>query len=331
VALPQVVHLREVFHRLGGTELSPPSQERTHPAGITTEAVTLKSGRAIISDLNLGTRLRRWGTSLIKHGVLIFFAAFFVLPLLWMLSTALKTDRQVLAYPPRWIPSPWMWSNFPDAFAFVPFATFLRNSLAVAILSVIGTLISSSLPAYAFARLEWPGRDYLFIVVISTLMLPYAATMVPIYVIFNRLGWINTLYPLFVPNFLGNAFFIFLLRQFFRTIPYELSDSARIDGASELRIMWSIVLPLARPALMVVALFQFLGSWNDFLGPLIYLNEKNVFTVSLGLALMQSAYGLSRFSLIMAAASIFVVPVIIVFFFAQRTFIQGIALTGLKG
>ncbi len=276
-------------------------------------------------------KLRRWGTSLVKHLVLVFFGIFFILPLLWMLSTALKTDRQVLAYPPRWIPNPWVWSNFPDAFAFVPFGTFLKNSLTVAILSVLGVLISSSLSAYAFARLEWPGRDYLFILVISTLMLPYAATMIPIYVIFNRLGWVNTLYPLWVPNFLGNAFFIFLLRQFFKTIPYELSDSARIDGASELRIMWSIILPLARPVLMVVALLQFLGSWNDFLGPLIYLNEKKLFTVSLGLALMQSAYGLSRFSLIMAATSIFAVPVIILFFFAQRSFIQGIALTGLKG
>ena len=248
-----------------------------------------------------------------------------------MLTTALKTDQQIIEYNPRWIPDPWVWRNFPDAFIFVPFNIYLKNTLLIAALSVLGALISSALPAYAFARMEWPGRDIVFILVISTLMLPFAATLVPLYVVFSRLGWINTLYPLIIPNFFGNAFFIFLLRQFFLTIPLELSDAARIDGAGDLRIFWSVVLPLARPALMVVALFQFLASWNDFLGPLIYLNDTELFTISLGLAQMQSAYGLSRFSLIMAATSIFVVPVIILFFFAQRSFIQGITLTGLKG
>ncbi len=266
-----------------------------------------------------------------KHAVLIFFGIFFVFPLIWMLSTSLKTDQQVLHYPPTWIPHPWMWGNFITAFNFVPFATYLRNSLFVATLAVVGVTISCSLPAYAFARLEWPGRDVLFVIVISTIMLPFQVTMIPLYVIFNKVGWINTLYPLIVPHFFGNAFFIFLLRQFFKGIPKELSDSAVIDGASELRILWSVILPLARPALMVVALFQFLNSWNDFLVPLIYLNDRKLFTISLGLAEMQSSYGLSRFSLIMAAASLFTVPIIILFFFAQRSFIQGITFTGLKG
>ena len=248
-----------------------------------------------------------------------------------MLSTSLKTDQQVLRYPPTWIPKPWMWGNFIAAFNFVPFATYLRNSLLVATLSVVGVTISCSLPAYAFARLEWPGRDLLFVIVISTIMLPFQVTMIPLYVIFNKVGWINTLYPLIAPHFFGNAFFIFLLRQFFRGIPREFSDSALIDGAGELRILWSIILPLARPALMVVALFQFLNSWNDFLLPLIYLNDRKWFTISLGLAEMQSSYGLSRFSLIMAAASLFTIPIIVLFFFAQRSFIQGITFTGLKG
>lgn len=248
-----------------------------------------------------------------------------------MLSTALKTDQEVLRYPPTWIPDHWMWSNFPDAFRFVPFATYLRNSLIVAILSVIGVTISSALPAYAFARLEWPGREVLFVLVLSTIMLPFQVTMIPLYVIFNQMGWINTLYPLFVPAFFGNAFFIFLLRQFFRGIPKELSDAAFIDGAGDFRILWSVILPLSKPVLMVVALFQFLNSWNDFLVPLIYLNDTKWFTISLGLAQMQSAYGLSRFSLIMAATSLFTVPVIVLFFFAQRTFIEGITFTGLKG
>lgn len=276
-------------------------------------------------------RIRRIGVALVRHLMLAGLAVFFVLPLFWMLSTALKTDQEVLAYPPSWIPEHWVWQNFPDAFVFVPFIIYLRNSLIIAIPSVFGALVSSVLPAYAFSRLTWKGRDVLFLFVLSTIMLPYFVTMVPIYVIFNKIGWVNTLYPLIVPHFFGSAFFIFLLRQFFLGIPLELSDAARIDGCRELGILWRIILPLSIPALAVVALFQFLNSWNDFLAPLIYLNDKTLFTISLGLAEMQSAYGLSRFSLIMAATSIFVVPVVIAFFFAQRTFIQGITFTGLKG
>lgn len=276
-------------------------------------------------------QIRGWLISLAKHLVLVFFGLFFALPLFWMLSTAFKTDPEVLTYPPKWIPNKLMWSNFPEAFVFVPFAAYLRNSAIVSTLSVFGTLLSCTLPAYAFARLQWRGRDPLFILVLSTIMLPYQVTMIPLYVIFNKIGWVNTLRPLIIPAFLGNPFFIFLLRQFFSGIPKDLSDSARIDGCTELRILGAIILPLARPALMVVALFQFLNSWNAFLGPLIYLNEERLFTVSLGLALMRSAYGLSRFSLIMAATSLFVIPVIILFFFAQRTFIQGITFTGIKG
>jgi len=274
---------------------------------------------------------RRLTTSLLKHGALIFFGLFFIFPLIWMLSTALKTDKQVLSYPPSWIPSPVMWGNFIDAFFFVPFGTYLINTLIVTLLSVIGVVISSVLPAYAFARMEWPGREWVFVLVISTIMLPFQVTMIPLYVIFSRIGWTNTLLPLIVPHFFGNAFFIFLFRQFFRGIPNELSDAALIDGAGELRILTSIILPLSKPAIMVVALFQFLNSWNDFLTPLIYLNDTRWFTISLGLAQMQSSYGLSRFSLIMAATSLFTVPVIILFFFAQRSFIQGITFTGMKG
>ncbi len=248
-----------------------------------------------------------------------------------MLSTALKTDQQVLAYPPKLLPNPWKLSNFPEAFTFVPFLTYLGNSVNVATLSVLGALFSCSLPAYAFARMQWRGRDALFILVLSTIMLPYQVTMIPLYVIFSKIGWVNTLKPLIIPHFFGNPFFVFLLRQFFLGIPKELSDSALIDGCTELRILWDIILPLSKPALMVVALFQFLNSWNEFLAPLIYLNDKNLFTISLGLAQMRSAYGLSRFSLIMAATSLFVIPVIILFFFAQKTFIQGITFTGLKG
>lgn len=290
------------------------------------------SAPALATQVRMGQRaVARHATQLLRHAILSVVGVFFVLPLFWMLSTALKTDQDVLAYPPIWLPRVWMWSNFPDAFVFVPFVIYVRNSLIIAVLSVLGALISSTLPAYAFSRLTWKGRDALFVFVLSTIMLPYFVTMIPVYVIFSKIGWVNTLLPLIVPHFFGSAFFIFLLRQFFLGIPTELSDAARIDGCAELGILWRIILPLSRPALMVVALFQFLGSWNDFLAPLIYLNDKSLFTISLGLAEMQSSYGLSRFSLIMAATSMFVVPVIVLFFFAQRTFIQGITFTGLKG
>lgn len=276
-------------------------------------------------------QVKRYLVSVLKHAILIALSVIFILPLIWMLTTALKTDQQVLAYPPSFLPNPVQWSNFPDAFTFVPFGTFLKNSALVAVLTVFGTLVSCALPAYAFARFDWRGRDLLFGIMLATIMLPFQVTMIPLYVTFSSIGWINTLLPLIVPHFFGNAFFIFLLRQFFLGIPRELSDSAVIDGASDLRILWSIILPLSKPVLSVVALFAFLGSWNDFLTPLIYLNDKELFTIPLGLALMRSSYGLSRFSLIMAATSLFVIPVIVLFFFAQRTFIQGITFTGLKG
>jgi multiple sugar transport system permease protein len=301
------------------------------PGVISIHRPTPSASPRAISRRSFRWLIARRTVRLVRHGVLGVIGVFFVLPLFWMLSTALKTDQEVLAYPPIWIPRVWMWSNFPQAFVFVPFVVYVRNSAVVSTLSVIGTLVSCTLPAYAFSRLAWKGRDLLFVVVLSTIMLPYFVTMIPVYVIFSMIGWVNTLLPLIVPHFFGNAFFIFLLRQFFLGIPLELSDAARIDGCTELGILWRIILPLSRPALMVVALFQFLSSWNDFLAPLIYLNDKSLFTISLGLAEMQSSYGLSRFSLIMAATSIFVVPVIVLFFFAQRTFIQGITFTGLKG
>ncbi len=275
--------------------------------------------------------IRRGLVSVIKHAMLIFFGFFYVLPLLWMLSTALKKDAQVIAFPPVWIPHPVLWRNFIDAFFFVPFGTFLRNSITVSGLTVIGALISCIFPAYAFSHLNWKGRDLVFFLMISTLMLPFQVTMIPVYVVFNKLKWVNTLLPLIVPSFFGSAFYIFLMRQFLLGIPKDLSDAALIDGCNDFQIIRNVILPLSRPVVMTVALFQFLGSWNDFMGPLIYLNDKNLFTVSLGLALMRSAYGLSRFSLIMAAAALFVVPTIILFFFAQKSFIQGITFTGIKG
>lgn len=223
------------------------------------------------------------------------------------------------------------WSPKRDRTKTITFLTYLSNTLIVALLSVIGTLISSSLVAYGLSRIQWKGRSLLFNVTLATLMVPFPVLMVPLYGVFRSLGWIGTLLPLWVPAFFGGAFNIFLLRQFFMTIPAELSDAARIDGCSEFGIFWRIILPLSRPALAVVALFTFLGAWNDFLGPLIFLTEPDTFTMPLGLQQYRSQFGGSEWHLLMAASALLVMPVIALFFFAQKTFIQGISTTGMGG
>lgn len=274
----------------------------------------------------------------VSHIVLVALSVLFILPLLWMFSTALKPIGETLTSPPKWIPSKVLWSNFPDAIVFgkadvgyIPFLVYARNTVIVTILSVCGAVISNSIVAYSFARLKWPGRDLFFGVTLATMMVPFPVLMVPTFALFKWLGWVGTFRPLWVPTFFAGAFSIFLLRQFYRTIPIELSEAAKIDGCSEIRIFTDVIAPLARPALMVVALFQFMGSWNDFLGPLIYLVDANTFTLSLGLAAYQTQHGGTPWNLLMAATLMVIAPVIIVFFFAQRIFIQGIATSGLKG
>jgi len=210
------------------------------------------------------------------------------------------------------------------------FIVYLRNTLVVAVLGVIGTTLSSALAAYGFARISWPGRDKVFLLALSTMMVPFAVTMVPLYGVFRALGWIGTLKPLWVPAFFGSAFNIFLLRQFFRTIPQDLSDAARIDGCSEFGIFWRIILPLSKPALAVVALFHFMWAWKDFMGPLIFLTKQETFTLSLGLQFYQSQHGGSEWHFLMAASMMMILPIVLLFFFTQRTFIQGISTTGLK-
>ncbi len=211
------------------------------------------------------------------------------------------------------------------------FLVYFWNTLKVAVLGVIGVTLSSALAAYAFARIRWPGRDAFFLVTLSTMMVPFAVTMVPLYAIFRALGWIGTLRPLWVPAYFGSAFNIFLLRQFFLTIPQDLSDAARIDGCSEFGIFWRIMLPLSKPALAVVALFHFMYAWKDFMGPLIYLQDQKTYTLSLGLQFYQSQHGGSEWHYLMAACTMMVIPIIVLFFFTQRTFIQGISTTGMKG
>jgi multiple sugar transport system permease protein len=280
-----------------------------------------------------------WYTRLAIHAVLIVLALPFIMPLAWMVGTSLKTDAQVFpktvdttmaAFLSNWWPSPFQWSNYPESLRYVPFPMYVRNTLMLCFFNVIGAVGVSALAAYAFAKLEWRGRKWLFAAVIATMILPGEVRMIPTFALYRWLGWYGSFLPLIVPAFVGNAFFIFLMRQFFQTIPDDLCDAARIDGCSEWGILWRIILPLSKPALATCALFQMLGTWNDFNGPLLYLNDPTKYTLAFGLQQFLGAYG-GEWAKLMAAATVFTVPIIILFFLAQRTFIQGIATTGVKG
>lgn len=270
-------------------------------------------------------------SSAITHIVLIAGAIAFLFPLIWMLSTALKPLPETTKIPPTMIPSKFMWSNYKHATTAIPFWKYAKNTLIVCFLTVTGTLISSTLVAYGFARIPWKGREVLFYCVLATMMIPFPVIMAPMFIIFGKLGWIGSLKPLWVPSFGAAAFNIFLMRQFFRTIPAELTEAAKIDGCSELGILIKIILPLSKPVLLVVALFQFIASWNDFLGPLVYLTREDNYTLALGLQFFQSQHGGTYWNYLMAASSLIVLPIIIIYFFAQKAFIEGISLTGLKG
>jgi multiple sugar transport system permease protein len=272
---------------------------------------------------------KRW-RKLPAYVALTLLAILFTLPFAWLISTSLKDPKQIFVVPPQWIPNPFVWENYPRSTTFIPFWRYMANTLYVTIFNVIASVTSCSLVAYGFARIKWPGRNIVFLVLISTLMIPYPVTLIPTFLIFRDLGLVGTLNALTFPALFGSAFYIFLLRQFYMTIPQELSQAAKIDGASEFQIYWKIILPLAKPALAVVALFAFIANWNDFLGPLIFLNDKDNYTLAIGL---YGFFGRSRteWGLLMAAATLMIAPIILLFFLAQRTFIEGITLTGLKG
>jgi len=271
------------------------------------------------------------------HIVLLSVSLIFVFPFIWLLLTAVKPIKEVMHDPPIWIPSRLEWKNFPDAMTygqdslgFIPFLVYARNTILLCILTVSGVVASNAIVAYSFARLRWPGRDFMFAVTLATMMVPFPVLMVPLFALFRNLDWLGTFRPLWVPAWFAGAFNIFLLRQFFRTIPFELSEADKIDGASEWKIFLNVVAPLCKPALGVVALFAFMGTWNDFLGPLVYLVDQKQFTLALGLQFFQSVHGGTSFNLLMAAATVVILPVIILFFFTQRLFVQGISITGLK-
>ena len=272
----------------------------------------------------------RRGSNWLAYLLLTVAAAVFAVPLVWMVLSSFKPAEQIAANPHRILPVEWRVANYVEAVTTMPYFRYLRNSLVLCAGSVSGTLWSSALAAYAFARLRWPWRRELFALLIATMLLPWHVTMIPKFLLLRELGLYNSLGALIVPTFLGDAFSIFLLRQFFLTIPEELAEAARLDGASEWTIFWRIMLPLARPALATVALFQFIASWNDFNGPLLYLNDPARFPLAYGLEQFVSSYS-SQTNLLMAAAVLFTLPIVILFFFTQRTFLRGIATTGLKG
>jgi len=274
-----------------------------------------------------GKRVR----NVLIYALLVLGAIMFLAPFAWMVSTSLKPLNETMSVPMKWIPSHIEWKNYPDAIRGMgPFWTYVRNTFFLCIMTVLGTTFSSALAAYGFSRIDWKGRDKVFVLALATMMIPFPVIMVPLYSLFKALGWIGSFKPLWVPAFFANAFNVFLLRQFFMTIPKDLSEAARIDGCSELRIFFQIIMPLSKSALLVVALFQFMYTWNDFLGPLIYLTEQDQFTLALGLKAFQSQQGGTLWHHLMAASTLVVLPIIVLFFFTQKSFIQGISTTGTK-
>jgi multiple sugar transport system permease protein len=275
-------------------------------------------------------RSQRLLRTVLVYALLLGLSAMFLLPFLWMVSTSLKQQQDVFSYPPSFFPNSFEWRNYIDGWTILPFTTFLVNSLIVTLSNVVGNLISCSLVAFGFARLRARGRDVLFLLLLATLMIPREVTIVPRFLLFSQLGLVNTLWPLILPAWFGYAFFIFLLRQFFLSIPQELDDAARIDGASTFRIFTDIILPLSGPALATVAIFAFIGNWTNLLDPLIYLRSQELYTLALGLNLFRGV-NFTQFNLLMAVSIITLIPVLVVFFLSQKLFVQGITLTGMGG
>ncbi len=272
---------------------------------------------------------------LLRYLTLVGVGFLLMMPFLWMLSSSVKEEWEIFRVPPTLLPTSIKLSNYPAALVSFPFFHALRNTLIITVSAVVGQILSASMAAFAFARLRFRFREPLFILVLATLMIPYHVTLVPVYMIFRTLGWLNTFLPLIVPNWLGGgAFNIFLLRQFFLTIPREMDDAARIDGCSSLRLYWNVILPMSVPALATVGIFGFLANWNDFFGPLIYLTDPALHTLAIALQFYRNptnTTGSRSWSHLMAVSVVVMAPCLILFFSAQRTFIQGIVITGVKG
>jgi multiple sugar transport system permease protein len=287
--------------------------------------------RTRVASYLTGVRVRDTMAKVAIYLTLILGSIVVALPFLWMISTSLKRRGTEFTMPIQWIPNPIQWNNYADAWTVLPFDTFLINTVVITTFSTIGYVLSSMLIAFGFARIRFPGRDVLFLLLLSTMMLPYPAIIVPLFVLYKALGWIDTFKPIIIPSFFGvNAFYIFLLRQFFKTIPLDLDDAARVDGCSTFGIFRYIAVPLIRPALGVVLVFSFMHNWNDFLAPLIYLSSPENYTLALGLRFFQSEFSV-QWAWLMAASLVVVTPCIVMFFIAQKYYIQGIVISGVKG
>ena len=280
-------------------------------------------------ELNRLKRKKVIKKTVIPHVVLIFFAIIFSLPFIWLVSTSFKTPENVFKMPPQWIPRPFKPENYINAVKAIPFFTYVKNTLIISIIPIFGQMIASALVAYSFSKIDWKGKKILFPIVMATMMLPSQVTMVPVYIIWSKLGLVNTFTPLILPSLFGSAFNIFLLRQFFAGIPDSYIEASRIDGASEFRIFAQILLPLSKPVLTSIALFTFMGGWNDFMTPLMYLNESSKWPLSIGLQAFTFQFQ-QQWELLMATTVLFTVPMIIIFFLGQKQFMEGIVMTGFK-
>ncbi len=275
---------------------------------------------------------RRIIKDVVVYALLFALGGVFLLPFLWMVTSSLRSQGAGVTFPPQFLPTEFNWQNYPRVFEMIPFARFSLNSVIVTVLAVGGELLSTSFVAFGFARLRFPGRNILFVILLTTMMIPYPVTMIPAFILWVRgLGLANTFGPLVLPSFFGPAFSIFLLRQFFMTINTEMDEAAKVDGANEFRIYWQIILPLAKPALATIAVFSFIANWNDFLTPLIYLSDPQMYTLALGINYLRNFRGGGELALQMAAAVMFILPCLIIYFLSQRYIVQGIVTTGLKG
>jgi multiple sugar transport system permease protein len=297
--------------------------------GATPQAVTRQRGHWWTSTSGI-----EWIKIGAVFAVLCVIGVTFLLPLYWMVGTSLKVDVQIFSSPPTWIPNPFKWSNYSnalnDSISHFAFWADLRNTLTITIPAVTGTVVSSSIVAYSLARINWPGRDILFGLILATMMIPQWVTLIPLYIFFNKIGWVGTFFPLTVPAWTGDAFSIFLLRQFFRQQPQEMFDAAGIDGANHFGMFWRIVLPLAKPALAAVTLFSFVNNWKDFINPLVYLADPSMYTLMLGQYAFFSDHRV-YWSQLMAANVMILAPLVVLFFFTQRFFIEGVTFTGIRG
>jgi len=292
----------------------------------------LVKGRMVAAPKPLGATLRHASGRALLYLVIVVVGLLFLVPWLWLISTSLKPPDQIVKVPPTWIPNPVMWVNFWYGITFINFGRYLLNTLIITALTVVGRLFSCSVVAYSLANINWPGRNILFGVVLATILLPPVVTIIPLFIIFSRLGWVDTFLPLTVPAFFGDAFFIFLLRQFFLSIPQELTDAARLDGANHWNIYRRVIMPLATPALATLVAFTFIWTFHEYQMPLIYLKNRDLWTLAQGMQGYTRRYGATGTAMgaMMAGATLYTLPMVILFFAAQKRFIQGIVTTGFK-